>query len=208
MYELIVILVVAVILIYIIWKFSRPKSVDYGIEVVAAKDAKKNLNFDTTLEENYEESQSNDQAGPVSRKTIDKLTGEMEQECIERIYKNPKDINAYIKLSVYYIQRKKWIDAKEVLLEAVKIEPDNDKVQNNLGVIFFHQKTYNNAIRSFEKAIAKNDKVAHRFVNIALAYAAIGENARAAEYFSKAITLDPEQKQYQELLSEVKSLLV
>ena len=81
-------------------------------------------------------------------------------------------------------------------------------MQNNLGVVCYKQKIYNNAIRAFEKAIAKNDKVAHRFVNIALAYSAVGENSKAAEYFSKAVTLDPEQKLYQELLSEVKSLLV
>jgi tetratricopeptide (TPR) repeat protein len=206
MYELIVILVVAAILVYIIWKFSRPKSVDYGIEVITAKESKKNSDYNPVIEDN--ENIESEQKTSVTRKTIDKLTGEMEQECIERIYKNPKDINAYIKLSVYYIQRKKWIDAKEVLLEAIKIEPENDKVQNNLGVVCYQQKTFNNAIRAFEKAIAKNDKVAHRFVNIALAYSAIGESAKAAEFFSKAVMLDPEQKLYQELLSEVKSLLV
>lgn len=207
MYELIVILIVAIILIVVIWKFSRPKSVDYGIEVITAKSAKSSNFIEPAIDEDLSE-EATLESSDMAKKPIDKLTGEMEKDCIERIYKNPKDINAYIKLSVYYIQRKKWIDAKEVLLEAQKIDPENDKVQNNLGVVCYQQKTYNNAIRAFEKAIAKNDKVAHRFVNIALAYAAVGENAKAEEYFSRAVSLDPEQKLYQELLSEVKSLLV
>ncbi len=207
MYELVVILVVAAILVFVIWKFSRPKSADYGIEVVTSKSGNAKKNFVAAEEDEPMTDSVLSEASEI-KKPVDKLTADMEKDCIERIYKDPKDVNAYIKLSVYYIQRKKWIDAKEVLLEAQKVDPENDKVQNNLGVVCYQQKTYNNAIRSFEKAISKNDKVAHRFVNIALAYVAIGENNKAADYFSRAVSLDPEQKLYQELLSETKSLLV
>ncbi|MBU0648228.1 tetratricopeptide repeat protein, partial [Patescibacteria group bacterium] len=48
----------------------------------------------------------------------------------------------------------------------------------------------------------------HRYMNLGLSMSALGENDRAAEYFSKAVALDPEEKNYQELLSEVKSLMV
>ena len=210
MYALIIIFVLGLVLVYVIWKFTKPKSSSYGIEVVT-KDADTKT-FSSTLEDDdgLEMSGSVDDEKNIKHKNEEdvKLKGSTEKECIELIYNNPKDINAYLRLSVFYLQRQKWVDAKEVLLEALKVEPENDKVCNNLGIVWYRLKRYNNAVTAFEKALKQNDKVAHRFMNMGLVLSALGENGRASECFSKAVELDPEQKIYQELLSETKSLLV
>ncbi|MFA4930407.1 MAG: tetratricopeptide repeat protein [Patescibacteria group bacterium] len=218
MVELLIILVITVVLVYVIWRFTRPKSASYGIEVVAGKSKKKNYDEISDQGESLEEDSINKEQPVDSRMmeesegdgqaVIGKLKSSTEKECIELIYQNPKDINAYLRLCVYYLQRQKWNDAKEVLMEALKVDPDNDKLYNNLGIVWYRLKRYNNAVTAFEKAIKYNDKIAHRFMNLGLSLAALGENEKASECFSKAISLDPEAKVYQDLLSEAKSLLV
>lgn len=208
---LIIILVFGLILVYVIWTFTRSKSTTHGIEVVTKKSAMKDLERQKLIEKQEKSTKEGvleKEEKPITAEVPNKMRSEEEQECLQAIVKNPKDINAYIKLSVFYIQRQKWADAKEVLLEALKVDPENDKVLNNMGVVWFKLKRYNNSITAFEKSLHKNENVAHRYVNLGLSMAAIGENSKAADYFSRAISLDPEQKSYQELLSEAKSLLV
>lgn len=214
MVELFIILLITVALVYVIWRFTRPKSASYGIEVVTGKSEKKNYDQMVSDDDSgevvlkHDEAKTSIKKESEPKKEIGKLKSATEKECIESIYRDPKDINAYLRLSVYYLQRQKWSDAKEVLMEALKVDPDNDKLYNNLGIVWFRLKRYNNATAAFEKAIKKNDKVAHRYMNMGLALAALGDNEKASDYFSKAVAIDPEEKNYQDLLSEVKSLMV
>lgn len=209
MTELLLIVIFGGILVYVIWRFTANKgTTTHGIEVVTQGAKNRIDEGDEILEEKNNEN-GDGESSPAGEKSFPKkMRMDVEQECIEMIVKDPKDINAYLKLSAFYIQRKKWKDAKEVLLEAVKINEDNDKVNNNLGVVWYKLKRYNNAVNAFEKSLKANDKIPHRYMNMGLTWVALGENAKASEYFSKAVALDPEQKDYQELLTEVKSMLV
>lgn len=210
--ELIIIFVFAVVLVVVIWRFTRPKSTEYGIDVVTKEvdDKYRGELIDNTSKESQVVDFGEEKLNEVLNEDINKkkLERSTEEECVNMIIKNPKDINAYLRLSVYYLQRKKWADAKEVLLEAKKIDPENDKVYNNLGVVWYKLKRYNNALTAFEKALRRNDNIAHRQMNVGLVLAALGENERAAEFFSKAVALDPEEKNYHDLLTESKSMLV
>ncbi|MBU0648303.1 tetratricopeptide repeat protein, partial [Patescibacteria group bacterium] len=145
MYSLLIILVIAVALVYVIWKFTKPKSASYGIEVVTKESELRRVKDEITGDTEDSGQLSEVTVGSDdSTKKVKKLKSETEKECIEQIFKNPKDINAYLRLSVYYLQRQKWSDAKEVLLEALKVEPDNDKILNNLGIVWYRLKRYNN----------------------------------------------------------------
>jgi tetratricopeptide (TPR) repeat protein len=213
MIPLIIILVIGIILVVVIWKFSNTKSTSYGIDVVTKNAKKKNYEIDLESESKSPESEemielADNQKSVASKSEIKKLDSSVEEECMQMIVRNPKDVNAYLRLSVFYIQRKKWQDAKEVLLEAKKIEEENDKILNNLGIVWYKLKRYNNAISAFEKAIKLNDKIAHRYANLGLCYSALRENAKASDCFSKAVSLDPEHRDYQDLLAEAKSVLV
>jgi|GEM_PF-3365961 len=206
MTELLLIVLFGGLLVYVIYRFTSNKGTSrHGIEVVTEdakiREEKEDVIANELLTEDKE----------VQKKTESeskKMKADVEQECIAAIVKNPKDLNAYLKLSVFYMQRKKWKDAKEVLLEAAKIDDNHDKVNNNLGVVWYKLKRYNNAVNAFEKSLKTNDKIPHRYMNLGLCWTALGENEKASEYFSKAVALDPEQKNYQELLTEVKSMLV
>jgi len=206
MTELLLIVFFGALLVYVIWRFTTNKGASHGIEVVTkdneeVKGERYAPGLSKSIEENVVEN------SPVGMED-EPSKADVEQECVEAIVKNPRDINSYLRLSVFYMQKKKWKDAKEVLLEAAKIEENNDKVNNNLGVVWYKLKRYNNAVNAFEKSLKLNDKIPHRYMNVGLAWAALGENEKASEYFSKAVALDPEQKNYQELLTEVKSMLV
>lgn len=206
MTELLLIVLFGGLLVYVIYRFTSNKGTTrHGIEVVTQEtQAREEKNEELMSEPTIEKKTGDDVVVSEDKK----MKADAEQECIEAIVKNPKDINAYLKLSVFYMQRKKWKDAKEVLIEAAKIDDTNDKVSNNLGVVWYKLKRYNNAVNAFENSLKTNDKIPHRYMNLGLCWAALGENEKASEYFSKAVALDPEQKNYQELLTEVKSMLV
>lgn len=212
MLPLIIVLVIGGVLVYVIWKFANAKSTSYGIDVVTGDGegiADKNLEEIEELSgEKVAEQVETKEEDRGERGELKKLDSSVEDECIQAIVKNPRDINLYLRLSVFYIQRKKWNDAKEVLLEAKKIDENNEKVLNNLGLIWYKLKRYNNAVTAFEDSLKQNDKIAHRYVNLGLCYYALGEGNKAAKCFSKAVALDPEHRDYQELLAETKSLLV
>ena len=211
MWPLIILFIFAGILVYVIWKFTNAKSTTYGIDVVTGDGSgieDRDLDEEQLVTNKDELTQVSDTNKKVNRGELKKLDSSVEDECIQAIIKNPKDINLYLRLSVFYIQRKKWNDAKEVLLEAKKIDENNEKVLNNLGIIWYKLKRYNNAVSAFEESLKQNDKIAHRHVNLGLCYNALGENNKAAEYFSNAVALDPEHRDYQELLAEAKSMLV
>lgn len=208
---LVIVLFIGGALVYVIWKFSNAKSVSHGIDVITGdgvgisdRDMDEDLMIrDESVDEKLKDDMSMNKTGELK-----KLDSNVEEECIQMIVKNPRDLNAYLRLSVFYIQRKKWNDAKEVLLEAKKVDEKNDKILNNMGIVWYKMKRYNNAVSAFEEAIKLNDKVAHRFVNLGLCYYALGESAKASKSFSKAVALDPEHRDYQELLAETKSVLV
>ncbi len=210
---LIIVLVLAGVLAYVIWKFSNSKSSGHGIDVITGDGiGYEEQKFDMTENKNLhdEENVVEENIEVEERKgtELKKLKSAVEDECINAIVKDPKDINAYLRLSVFYLQRQKWNDAKEVLLEAKKIDESNDKVFNNLGMVWYKLKRYNNAVSAFEEAIKLNDKIAHRYVNLGLCYYALGESSKASKKFSKAVALDPEHREYQDLLAEAKSMLV
>ncbi|HPN67171.1 MAG TPA: tetratricopeptide repeat protein [bacterium] len=214
MIPLIIILVIGISLVVVIWKFSNTKSTSFGIDVVTGNTKKKNYDIEAEDGERNLKVEETEQSESMTNKKIEssgdikKLSSGVEEDCIQMIVKNPKDINAYLRLSVFYMQRKKWLDAKEVLLEAKKIEDENDKVLNNLGIVWYKLKRYNNAISVFERAIKLNDKIAHRYINLGLCFSALSDHVKAADCFSKAVSLDPEHRDYQDLLAEAKSMLV
>lgn len=210
MWPLIILFIFAGILVYVIWKFTNAKSTTYGIDVVTGEGSgisDREIDEEVSVESKEKLTKLAENEN-TQRGELKKLDSSVEDECIQAIIKNPKDINLYLRLSVFYIQRKKWNDAKEVLLEAKKIDENNEKVLNNLGIIWYKLKRYNNAVSAFEESLKQNDKIAHRHVNLGLCFNALGENNKAAEYFSNAVALDPEHRDYQELLAEAKSMLV
>ena len=72
-----------------------------------------------------------------------------------------------------------------------------------LGVIYLHQKNFNDAIESLKVAVKLDKYNPSRHYNLALAYLGNDDRQKATVSAREAITLDPVTKKYRQLLDHL-----
>ena len=96
--------------------------------------------------------------------------------------------------------------AKKEYEKAVKLNPKYSEAINNLGAIYYGQKSYRRAIRLYQKALVLTPRAASIHSNLGSAYFARKDYAKAAQCYQTALDIDPEvfehHNQYGTLLQE------
>jgi len=95
-----------------------------------------------------------------------------------------------INLGTIYLEEKKYDQALEYLLQALRIEPNSPTVWNNLGKAYLMKEDYANSLNFFEKAAASVPNDIELQMNFALALTETGDTIRAADAYRKVIALD------------------
>lgn len=93
--------------------------------------------------------------------------------------------------------------AEEFFLKAASRNPSDPKVYARLGVIYLHQKNFNDAIESLKVAVKLDKYNPSRHYNLALAYLGNDDRQKATVSAREAITLDPVTKKYRQLLDHL-----
>ena len=75
--------------------------------------------------------------------------------------------------------------------EAVETEPTTAEKWNDLGMVYFHQQYYDEAITAYGKALNLDPKFAKASNNIGNAYLSKGDMKSAVENFNHAVQIDP-----------------
>jgi Tfp pilus assembly protein PilF len=132
--------------------------------------------------------------------------GEMkaaEELYVQAAAKDPKCSKAYARLGVIYLENgEDWDDAEAAFRQALKFDPENGYILNNLGLVLYHKDRYADAIRNFEAAVRSDEQNASRHANLGMAYMAMRQYAKAESSFKKALKLAPNELEYKDLLSE------
>jgi Tfp pilus assembly protein PilF len=116
---------------------------------------------------------------------------------------DPACAKAYSRLGIIYLEHEDNLgDAEAAFRQALKIEPNNGYILNNLGLVLYHQDKYTDAIRNFEQAVRQDELNAARHANLGMAYLAIRQYAKAESSFKKALKLEPNEAEYKDLLNE------
>jgi len=76
--------------------------------------------------------------------------------------------------------------------KALTINPNNEKVYNNLGTVYFKSGQYEKAVQNLEKAIQINPKYSDAHYNLGAIYQGKGQNQKAKEHFKQACDLGAE----------------
>jgi ribosomal protein S12 methylthiotransferase accessory factor len=98
-------------------------------------------------------------------------------------------IHTYLGLCLKEMGR--YGQALKCLDQADRIDPERTDTLNLMGFCYFKQKQYESAIRCFSRVIALNPSSAIDHANIAVNYRALGQTAKAIEYYQLALSLDP-----------------
>lgn len=132
--------------------------------------------------------------------------GEMkaaENYYIQAAAKDPRCSKAYSRLGVIYLENgENWEDAEAAFRQALKTDPDNGFILNNLGLVLYHQDKYADAVRHFEQAVRQDELNAARYANLGMAYMAMRQYAKAESSFKRALKLAPNEMEYKDLLTE------
>ncbi|KKU44567.1 MAG: designed protein CTPR3 [Berkelbacteria bacterium GW2011_GWA2_46_7] len=93
--------------------------------------------------------------------------------------------------------------SEEFFLKAATRSPSDARVYARLGVIYLHQKNFNDAIESLKVAVKLDKYNPSRHYNLALAYLGNDDRQKATVSAREAITLDPVTKKYRQLLDHL-----
>ncbi|MBU6389898.1 tetratricopeptide repeat protein [Patescibacteria group bacterium] len=174
------------------------------------------FNFDHTPEEAVEQVVADEEPSSANySKEVEDLLVEAdvhfrkgEMKAAEELYvraaaKDPRCSKAYSRLGVIYLENgDNWEDAESAFRQAIKTDPKNGFILNNLGLVLYHQDKYADAIRHFEQAVRQDEYNASRHANLGMAYMAIRQYAKAESSFKKALKLAPNEMEYKDLLNE------
>src|SRR3954453_2725128 len=82
--------------------------------------------------------------------------------------------------------------AKKNYEQAIKLDKKYAEAINNLGTVYYSQKSYRRAIGYYKKAIRITPDTASVYANLGAAYFGRKDYKHAAEYYEKALKLDPD----------------
>jgi tetratricopeptide (TPR) repeat protein len=82
--------------------------------------------------------------------------------------------------------------AKKNYEQAIKLDHKYSEAINNLGTIYYSQKSYRRSIGYYKKAIRYAPPTASIYANLGAAYFGRKDYKRAAEYYETALKLDPD----------------
>jgi tetratricopeptide (TPR) repeat protein len=92
-------------------------------------------------------------------------------------------------------------NAEIILNQLLKINPDNSKAIQLLGMAQYKQKKYEEAKSTFKKALKNDPNNAENHNNIGLCYSGLAKFNKAIKHAKKSISLDPNERLYKKSLA-------
>jgi tetratricopeptide (TPR) repeat protein len=87
--------------------------------------------------------------------------------------------------------RKDYYAALIKYLEAGRLNPNSEYVQNKTGIAYSQLKYYTEATSAFQRSMGLNPKYSYAYNNLGTVYFAAGDKKKAEGSFKKAISLNP-----------------
>jgi len=126
-----------------------------------------------------------------------------EQLYLQAAATDPTCAKAYARLGAMYMEAGESLgDAEEAFVHALKYDPENGFVLNNLGKLYYRKDRFTDAIRMYESSVRIDEKNASRHADLGEAYMAIRQYAKAESSFKKALKLEPNNLDYKDLMNE------
>jgi tetratricopeptide (TPR) repeat protein len=121
------------------------------------------------------------------------MARKMYREAIETYALAPADsASRWNKMGIAYHQLADLPKAKKEYERALRVDPRCGEALNNLGAIFFAEKSYRRAIREYKRSLRAMPDSATVYSNMGTAYFARQDFDHATDAYRKALQLDPD----------------
>ena len=106
---------------------------------------------------------------------------------------------------IYAQQNRNLSKAQELILKALKVDPDNAAYIDSLGWVYFKRGKVKEALKEIEKAdsLIEDPEVSDHLGEI---YLKLGDVNKAKASWEKSLKLDPQQKPVKEKLDKLNKL--
>lgn len=125
-----------------------------------------------------------------------------EKYFLDAIQQDPKNLDNYAGLAKIYLDNKNYKEAKDIYEYLVKHDSGNANFYAKLGYVSYLTEDFNSSVSSYQFSLALDSSHPSRYYNLGLALRALNKNAEAKQAFQKALTLEPNNVKYKEVLEE------
>jgi len=120
------------------------------------------------------------------------MARKMYREAIETFQSDPhKSAAVYNKIGIAYHQMQQLVNARKNYEQAVKMRRDYAEALNNIGTVYYAQKSYRRAIGYYQRAL-KLSQSASIYSNLGTAYFARKQYKEATDAYQEAFNRDPD----------------
>lgn len=120
------------------------------------------------------------------------MARKMYREAIDAYRQGPADSPVITnKIGIAFHQLLLLNLAKKNYEKAIKLDPKYGEAINNLGTVYYAEKSYRRSINYYKKALRCSPPTASIYANLGAAYFARRRYAVASEYYEQALKLDP-----------------
>ena len=121
------------------------------------------------------------------------MARKMYREAIDMYRQGPADSPVLAnKIGIAFHQLLQLDLAKKNYERAVKLDPTFPEAINNLGTIYYAQKSYKRAITYYKRALRYSSPTASIYANLGAAYFGRKDYKHASEWYEEALKLDPD----------------
>lgn len=105
---------------------------------------------------------------------------------------DPQNADALNFIGYSYADRGMRLDhAEKMIVQALKIKPDNGYILDSLGWVYFKKNQYTKALNQLKRAIELLPDDPNVMEHLGDVYWKIGQSKKAIEYYRKAVNIDP-----------------
>ncbi len=121
------------------------------------------------------------------------MARKMYREAIDMYREGPPDSPVLAnKIGIGFHQMLQLDLAKKNYERAIKLDPKYSEAINNLGTIFYAQKSYRRAIGLYKRSLRYSEPSASVYANLGAAYFARKDLKEAMKWYEEALQLDPD----------------
>jgi hypothetical protein len=124
---------------------------------------------------------------PLSGPSLDRVI----EMCSDRHEKMPHESGVTELLALLYLEKKDWDALKRIGLEAVSSAPGSVEAHNLMGLAYFNQEEYGEAVQEFQKVLQLEPCHPDAYRNLAVSYLRSGRIDEARESCEKALAILP-----------------
>ncbi len=125
-----------------------------------------------------------------------------EQILVQLLALDPEHLGGNEKLALIYLKTDRAKKAEIIYLNLLKKQFNNAVILSNLGLAYYKQSNYRDAIASYERAIGIDSKKAARFASLGQIYLLTRQPKKALENFERAFRRDRRNVEYLFLMAE------